>query len=328
MDSAAGRPHDVGMTVALPVHLTTRRPLPEDAEEIFALVAARNTAVVGFADYTLDDMVDELAEPGFDLATDAWLVHEGERLTGYATVFGKGDHRAVDVEVVAVDRAAGEWLLDQALGRAAELGRAHGQREISVDVGAYRADESQRELLAERGFRPGTTFHRMRIDHPGPLAVPEPPAGFTVVRGAADDSTRRAAHGVLNASFDGQFGFVPRPYDEWVAAHESRSTFDWSQLTVLSADGRAVGFTECTDEFVPDENCNYVGRLGVLPEVRGRGLAKYLLEDAFAQAALAGRTGTILHVDTNNPTPALGLYLSVGMRATLIIDLWRLTVKA
>ncbi|MGC4942855.1 GNAT family N-acetyltransferase [Kribbella sp. DT2] len=330
------------MTAALPDHLTFRRPTVADAQEIFALIAARNTAAVGFADLTLGDMTDELSEPGLDLDRDAWLVHSGDRLTGYATVFGKGDHQAIDLEVVSPDRPTADWLLDQALPRAADLGRAHGHRKISVDSGAYRTDEPKRGLLAARGFRPGTTFHRMRIDHADqPLAPTEhpladdqgnggglvPPPGITVRRGAPDEATRRAAHAVLNAAFDGQFGFVPRPYDEWAAAHESRSTFDWSQSTLLELDGRPVAFRECTDEFVPDENCNYIGRLAVLPEARGRGLAKFLLRDAFAEDAAAGRAGTILHVDTNNPTPALGLYLSVGMRAVLAIDAWRLTLK-
>jgi ribosomal protein S18 acetylase RimI-like enzyme len=84
---------------------------------------------------------------------------------------------------------------------------------------------------------------------------------------------------------------------------------------------------ECSDEFVEDENCGYIGWLGVLEEARGKGLAKFLLRDAFHADAMNGRTGTILHVDTNNPTPALGLYLSVGMRATLVIDLWRLRLS-
>ncbi len=315
------------MTAALPDQLTHRRPTVDDAAEIFALVAARNTAVVGFADYTLDDMVDELAEPGLDLNTDAWLVLDGNQPVGYLSVFGKGDHRAVDLEVVATDRVAADWLLDQALPRAAELGRAHGHAEISVDASAYRTDEDQRALLADRGFRPGTTYHRMRIDHPAAPETPEIPPGVTVRRGAPDEASRRTAHAVLNAAFDGQFGFVPRPYDEWAAAHESRSTFDWSQITILELDGRPVGFRECTNEFVPDENCNYIGRLAVLPEARGRGLAKFLLRDAFTEDATAGRTGTILHVDTNNPTPAMGLYLSVGMRPVLVIDAWRLTLK-
>jgi ribosomal protein S18 acetylase RimI-like enzyme len=61
----------------------------------------------------------------------------------------------------------------------------------------------------------------------------------------------------------------------------------------------------------------------VLESARGRGLAKLLLRHAFAADSGRGRAGTILHVDTNNPTPALGLYESVGMRPVLVIDVWR-----
>jgi hypothetical protein len=49
---------------------------------------------------------------------------------------------------------------------------------------------------------------------------------------------------------------------------------------------------------------------------------------AASNTPAAGRTGTILHVDTNNPTPALDLYLSVGMTASLVIDIWQLEVEA
>jgi ribosomal protein S18 acetylase RimI-like enzyme len=171
----------------------------------------------------------------------------------------------------------------------------------------------------------------MQIDHTGPVDPPQPPDGVVIRRGAsgdaaADDPVRRAAHGVINESFEGQFGFVRRPYEEWHEARESRSTFDWSQLTVLELDGRAVAVRECTDQFVPDENCGYVGWLGVLAQARGHGLAKFLLREAFAIDAAAGRTGTILHVDANNPTPALDLYRSVGMRPTLVSDAWQRTL--
>jgi ribosomal protein S18 acetylase RimI-like enzyme len=92
---------------------------------------------------------------------------------------------------------------------------------------------------------------------------------------------------------------------------------------VAALDSRPAAIIMTSDRFVEDENCGYVSDLGVLPEARGRGIAKYLLRTAFAADARAGRTGTILHVDTNNVTPALGLYESVGMRPVLIIDMWR-----
>jgi ribosomal protein S18 acetylase RimI-like enzyme len=129
-------------------------------------------------------------------------------------------------------------------------------------------------------------------------------------------------------AFSTQPGADPRPYDEWAASRESRSTFDWSQLTTVEVDGRAVAVRECNDNFVSSENCGYIGRLAVVPDARGKGLAKFLLYDAFATDAAADRSGTILHVDSSNPTPAVGLYTSVGMRPDLISDIWRRTVSA
>ncbi|MEU4601551.1 hypothetical protein AB0F43_01105 [Kribbella sp. NPDC023972] len=66
------------MTAVLPETYTVRPPAKEDAETVLALVSAYNTAVVGFADYTLDDAVDALTEPGVEPATDAWLVWRRE----------------------------------------------------------------------------------------------------------------------------------------------------------------------------------------------------------------------------------------------------------
>ena len=314
------------MTAVLPARHTVRPPTKDDAKAAFELVAAANTAVIGFADYTLDDMVDELTDPGFAAETDGWLVFDGDRLAGYGSVFGKGDHHQLAIDVIAPDPAVVTHLLGEVIRRSREIAQAYGHASVLLDIGVYRADETRRAWLAEHGFRSGTTYHRMRIDHHGPVDPPVVPAGITVRRGAPDEASRRAAQAVLNGSFDRQFGFSPRPYEEWHASHENQSTFDWSQITLLELDGRAVGFRECTDQYIEDENCNYIGRLGVLAEARGKGLATYLLRDQFALDAAAGRTGTILHVDTNNPTPALDLYLSVGMRAVLVIDVWRLNL--
>ncbi|MGW7679818.1 GNAT family N-acetyltransferase [Kribbella sp. NPDC054772] len=316
------------MTAVLPSSYTVRPPSKEDAQAVLDLVSAYNTPVIGFADYTLEDAEDELSEPGFEPATDGWLVSDGDRLVGFGSVFGKGDRSNLDLEIVTADPVVERWLLDRVLERASEFAREYGHASVQVDVVAYQADAVRRERLAEWGFRRGTVFHRMRIDHDGPVAAPEVPAGVTVRRGAPDEASRRAGHDVLNASFDGQFGFSPRPYEEWHASQKNFSAFDWSQLTLLEVDGEVVAMRSCSDQFVEDENCGYVGRLGVLEKARGRGLAKFLLRDQFALDAAAGRSGTILHVDTNNPTPALGVYLSVGMEAVLVMEVWRREVTA
>ena len=128
---------------------------------------------------------------------------------------------------------------------------------------------------------------------------------------------------MIAESFATQPGAVPRPYDEWVASRESRSAFDWSQLTVAELDGRG-GRRPGVQRPVPVQRQLQLHRppRRTAVDARGRGLAKFLLRDQFARDAAAGRTGTTLHVDTNNPTPALGLYLSVGMRPTVVTDIW------
>lgn len=293
-----------------------------DAEAIFGLVTAYNTAIVGFPDFTLDDVRDDLAEPGFDPATDSWLVFDGDqRLVGYGWAMANGDSDEVQVDVMAIDGDAAEWLLDRATERAVEMGQARGADSVTLHKGIYRADDGMRARLEARGFAPVTTFQRMRIDHTGPVPTPEPPPGITI-REATDDATRHDAYEIHAASFAEHFGYVRRTYDEWIERRTARTHFDWPQCWVVDLDGRPVAFLDRTDQFVEDDDCGYVAGIGVRPEARGRGIAAYLLRKAFALDAADGRVGTLLHVDSNNITPALGLYESVGMRSVLVVDVW------
>ncbi|WP_291416710.1 GNAT family N-acetyltransferase [Actinophytocola sp.] len=314
------------MADTLPGGHTARAPRPDDVEHIAELVRSYTLATVGIADYTEDDAHDDLTEPGFDPDLDGRLVLDRSgRPAGYATTSGKSDSDQVGIDVVAADPLVSRWLFGWSLGRARDMGRERGHPRVTVDHGVYRADEALRTQLTAHGFHVATTFHRMRVDHAHSTAPPEPPAGV-VLRQATDAATRRAAHTVLTTAFAEHFGFVPEPYESWHGNLDRRSTFDWSQLWVAELDGRPVGALECNDQFADDERCGYVANIGVLPDARGRGVAKYLLRHAFATDTAAGRTGTILHVDSNNTTPALGLYESVGMHPFLVIDVWRRTV--
>lgn len=308
----------------LPDGYTIRAPEPDDAEGIFDLISAYNTAVAGVADCTLSSVADHLVEPGFDRKTDGLLVLAADGLpVGYATAFAKGDRKAIEIEVASQEPKVAAWLFDRTLLRAQEMGRDGGHAEITVDICVFRADESLRTLLADHDFATGTTYHQMRIDHTGPVATPETPMRRhrtpRCVRRRHPQDGSRHRHRVLQRPVQ----LHPRPHDEWIAYFEASSTFDWSQFTLLEVEGRAVAVRICNDGFIETENCGYVGTLVVLEEFRGRGLAKFLLRDAFARDAADGRAYTILHVDTNNPTPALGLYVSVGMTATLVFDGWR-----
>ncbi len=249
----------------LPAGYTWRRPTAGDAEEIWKFVSARNTAVIGFADCTLDDVADELEEPDFDAERDGWLVHRSDgQVAGYGWACRKGDSDEIDVDAIVRDDVVAEWLWEEVIVRAVEMTVELGHDEVKLDVGVYRADEPQRQRAASLGFTPGTTFHRMRIDHEVPGSEPQLPDGVAVRTGADDEKVRRDAHAVLNAATVGQFGFVPRPFAEWHESVDVGSTSDWAQLRVADLDGRPVAMLLGNDQFVPDESCGYIARVAVI----------------------------------------------------------------
>ena len=313
--------------MTLPTGYTARPMRLDDAASIAVQSGEYTRALLGFAKHSPEDVANYLGDPGFNPATDGWVVLDPDGgFAGSATAMSTGDGLRVNVEALSETLAIVTWLLDRAARRAVEVAQATGRADVLMSVGVIRQDEFLRGIVAAQGFEIGTSVHRMRITFDGPVPPPAVPDGVVVRRGAPNEASRRAAHAVLMEAFATQPGTQPRPFEEWAASRESRSTFDWSQVTIAEVDGLAAGMTECNDNFVSTDNCGYVGRLGVVPSARGRGLAKFLLRNAFAIDSAAGRRGTILHVDTGNPTPAVALYTGAGMRPDLISDIWRRTI--
>ncbi|GAA3153230.1 GNAT family N-acetyltransferase [Nonomuraea salmonea] len=200
-----------------------------------------------------------------------------------------------------------------------------GHDSVTLHIGVYRDDLRKQAEVRELGFEPGTCYHRMRIDHDGPVKAPDVPEGVTLQTGESEE-VRRAARAVHQEGFAQHFGFVRIGYEQWYERRQAMSVNDWSQLTLARVDGVPAAAVIGNDQFVADEDCGYIATLAVLPAFRGRGLGRFLLRHAFAADAARGRRGTLLHVDSNNTTPALGLYESAGMRPVLIMDVWRRTL--
>ncbi|MFF5210952.1 GNAT family N-acetyltransferase [Streptosporangium sp. NPDC000396] len=315
-------------TIPTAAGYVTRRPLAEDAGDIHELISLCDTQVIGKADMTLDDVVDQLNEPAFDKETDGWVVHDGSRrLVAWAWACRKGTSDNVDIDVVVHPGASGLTgpLWDTVTERAGQIAAELGHDRAVMDIGLYREDSGKRAIASARGFSPATSFIRLRADHGTPVPEPDLPPGLSVDHGVTEE-VRRQGHAVQQAGFAEHFGFTPKDYEEWYRDLDASASTDWSQLTVARVDGEPAAMLLGTNAFAGEENCGYVRQLAVLPGFRGRGLGRFMLRRAFAADARRGRVGTYLHVDANNSTPALDLYLSVGMRQVLAIDVWRRTV--
>lgn len=307
----------------LPAGFAWRRPTIDDAEAILDVMARHNTPLVGSADFTLGEVRDELVDPTWDLSTSGWLVvDEAGAATAYGWAYNTGGSDIVNIAVYGPEPIAG-WLWEQLLDRARRFGAEFGHREVKVDIDIYQNDAMQQSLARSYGFAPATTVQRMRIDFDGPPEEPVVPEDVVVRTGPGDLEYRRQAHNVSKRAFAEHFGFVERTFEEWHESVDSAQTSDWAQLRVAYLDGEPVAMVRGGNHFVEDENRGYVVTVAVLPEARGRGLAKLLLRQAFADDYRRGRRGTVLHVDSNNVTPAVDLYLSVGMHPVLAIDVWR-----
>lgn len=306
--------------------MTTTRPVrPDDVQALLLLQSEHQGAVLGRPDTTLDDVRDQLADPDLDPSSPVVVDAEG-RVLGCALVFPDGDSGQVDLEVV-VDpvRAAGllDVLVPRALEIAAAAARDHGREQVQAHQGCYREDALLAAALTAHGFSPATSFHRMRreLADPVPVHVPD---GVELER--VDDeheAALRRAHRLHSSTFAGHFGFVPRPWEQWLAAHRARTAN--GPLWLATLDGEDVGFLHETEQFVEDEDAGYVLRLGVERQARGRGVARALLLSAFAAMRERGRSAVLLHVDTANASGATALYESVGMRPVVVIDVWRCT---
>jgi ribosomal protein S18 acetylase RimI-like enzyme len=293
----------------------------DDAPAIGALLLASDTAVLGRSDYTLTELEADLRRS--DLEHTGWYDESGT-LVGYGWVGRAEQTSKVELDVYVHpehDGALGGEILAVLEARGLELAAAAGHDDALFDTAAYRQDERTRGWLADRGFAMATTFTRMRIDLPGREPTPEPRTGVVVRRSDAEDDDLRLALDIHEKAFTEHYGHVPRSFEKFREQFHAHGP-DWSSLWIGDVDGEPAGLLIGTQQFVEEENGGYVRIVGVLPEARGRGLAKALLQTYFAAAEEDGRTAVLLHVDQGNVTNALGLYESVGMRSVLQIDAW------
>ncbi len=270
-----------------------RPPTPADADAVAALVIAVDVAEVGEADYTLADLQEEWAVPGFDLARDA-VVAEQDGLVGYAAF----RDRKVLISALPGNLPVRAALLDWSEARARE--RGHARHEQGVAAG----DADGAALLRARGYALVRSYHRMERAVAGD-PEPEPPPGVRLRPLRPGDRL----HALNEAAFSTAADYEPLDEATFDRRHLGGHDLDRGLSRVAERAAEPVGFALVHRW---EGGVAHLAVLAVHPEAAGTGIGSTLLRAVFAAAARAGLDRVQLGVVSDNPRAAR-LYERAGM---------------
>jgi len=291
------------MSESLPEGFELSRPAPENAAEVAGLIAEMELAQEGESETTTADMLREWEL--MDTDQDVWLVRKDGRLVAYGALEHHPRGVITDgfVHPDFIGCGLGRFLIRELEARAREI-----ESVGTVGAGISLRDTAGQKLLESEGYRAARRFMRMIVELTEPPVVPAIP-GVEVRELAPGEE--RAFHAVFERSFAGAWGHVERTFEGWWRRMGEIGSTDPALLFVADRGGELVGEASCIPERYGG---GWVGTLGVIPEARGQGIGKALLQLAFASFWERGERRVALGMDAENKTGAARLYESVGMR--------------
>ncbi len=308
-------------TQLLPPGWILRPPQLPELHAVTDLIADCDLADFGSVDYTSDDLLAEWRRPGFDLATNAYLlVAPDGRLAGYTDFMIEQDE--IYISHTTILHPAFRDRLDIAVFY--QLGEEFALRHFAGRQGLLRTisvlDERDR-LLESRGYVSTRVDWRMEIELSSPPPVPAWPEGFQL-RAFNQAQDARPVHETIQIAFRDLTNHADQPFENWEQFMLNRADFDPTLMFLVEKDGLIAGVAACFDY----PTGGWVRQLAVRKEHRGRGLGLALLHQAFGEFYQRGKRSAGLIVDSQNPTGAPQFYLSAGMHPAQKIVYYQKTV--
>lgn len=284
---------------------TIRPATAEDAQAVVDLYVLADIATLGEPSTTIDEVHADLeaatvrsavltAADG-DLLGYAWLDHQ----PGHSKSWGDFELRPGSDPQGATAMVG--WLTETA-------------RELAPGLPLHTFSDSQAGVKRSAYEAAGGTvirnFFRMAIPFDRPVPAPELGPGVAVRKVEPTEDDLRTAHRIADTSFADHFGHEAQTYETWLGFTARGALCDLSLWWFATVDGEPAAVLYAAA--LP--NSGHIDTLGTLREHRGRGLGRTLLLTAFAEIQARGLPKATLGVDSQNPTGALQLYESVGMR--------------
>jgi mycothiol synthase len=291
------------------------RPSHADIRAVAELKRTVELTRHGDSDVTVDDLIEEWALPRVSMTEDLWIVETSSGdIVGYGFVWQE-DPPCVFVAEQTVHPDHREHGLSELLLRLAETrarqagGTPPAGRQINLGVWTHEGDARRIALFERHGYRHVRSFLRLELDLSQPSASPAWPAGIEV-RHFRRHRDEEAVHAAMDEAFRDHWRPDVMSLEEWLAFRFERPGLDLGLWWVAWAGNEVAGAALAIETPLG----GYVADLAVRRPWRGCGLGRALLLQAFAELRRRGQQRAYLGVDRDNPTGAMHLYTSLGMR--------------
>jgi mycothiol synthase len=258
-------------------------------------------------------------EPGFDLASDAWVVQTADgRIVGYEELYNRHGFAAFEGDGYVHPDFEGQGVgtsLLRALEARALVAMAQTEPDLKVYIRNGFAFHETRaiELHQNEGYAPVRYSWRMEIQLDAPPPPPVWPRSVEL-RPFQPNEQARAVYEASQEAFEDHWGHVPMPYENWEMKTVLRPGFDPALYFVAWDGGQIAGVSLCR---LKTDDVGWVSTLAVRRPWRKRGLGQALLQHSFGEFYRRGIKTIGLGVDAGSLTGATRLYQRVGMKVAM-----------
>jgi GNAT superfamily N-acetyltransferase len=232
----------------VPSGLTTRPVTTDDAQAVVDVLAAMEAAEPTDENWDVEELLEEMASPGVDLAEHSLGVFDGDRLVAFGVLMMNPPSDAFrgylfgGVHPDYAHRRIGTAIVEALCATALELrDKVDPALPGEVKMWLHESRAATAALAASRGFETWRWFFHMQRDLTEPIAAGIPADGYLTRPYRSEDEP--AVLNVRNLSFADHWGTTEMDEERWTAAFEGSSAFRPKHSRVaLGSDGTVAAF--------------------------------------------------------------------------------------